>query len=205
MSLPYNNNVVIKFYVRNKYLPSQFPHFLVFRSTPFRLGSESPDLVSMDLKDGNGRREIKEDSGMKDPGRGISTNRADSNSCLSDTTLGIINFKSSVELTTPSFFKDGVENWSRNAYTSDTPNEIRHNLMKPTSSSPMHRQRQNPISEQLHQSSTDLISPAFHSQHNEFIQCDLLDLSNDPAAHNSSTQGMRSSRNCSNSNPHLYL
>ena len=184
---------------------SQFPHFPVFRSTPFRLGSESPDLVSVDLKDGNGRREMKEDGGMKDPGRGISTNRADSNSCFSDTTLGIMSFKSSVELTTPSFFKDGVENWSRNAYTSDTPNEIRHNLMKPTSSSPMHRQRQNPISEQLHQSSTDLISPAFHSQHNEFIQCDLLDLSNDPAAHNSSTQGMRNSRNCSNSNPHLYL
>ena len=183
--------------------------FLFNSHAPFRLGSESPDVVSMEFKEGILRSDQKSDSERANIGLSLNTNRASSSTCLSDTNLGILSFKSSVETTAPSFMK-GIGTWNRNNHPlPESSDDRRQNSLKPTSVS-IHQQQYNlpQISATLHHSHTDIIPPFYHpQQHNEFIQSDMQSLSTNPTVQNASSlsPSTRDSQNYSTSNPHMYL
>ena len=175
------------------------------RSAPFRLGSESPDLVSIEVKDSHRSREYKDNTGKTEPEQRLVTNREPSGTCLSDTNLGILSFKSSVETTTPSFLKGGIVNWNKNIHQHpENLDSMRHNPAK-TPSSSMHQYNGQEISCEQRQSSTDLIPPFYHSQHNEFIQSDMPSILTNHTIQSTSNPNTRCSQNYSTSNPHMYL
>ena len=183
----------------------------IYRSTPFRLGTESPDLVSMEFKEGNRTREDLDESHRTAEDRKLlGANTLSSSSCISDTSMGILNFKTSIEGTTPSIFKGrNVVNWSKKNTTHQPTENFDasiHNQMKIHSllhQPPTYNQQS--MSQETHQSSTNLIPPYYHSHHNEFNQNDIPSVSSNYTIQSTSDSSTRTSQTYSTTNPHMYL
>ena len=182
--------------------------FSFSKSTPFRLGSESPDLVSIDFKDKlncpqNNHLDVKQiDCGLKQ--------RMSSNSCLSDTNLAEANLISPSDtiITNPLLTK-GIGYWRRDfrPSSSEALDEIHQNKMK-INLPPIRQQNQNTTqpSEDTHQSQIDLMLPCYESkQHNEFILNDMQNLLTNQTIERSTNSGAKKSQTYSVGNSHMYL
>ena len=129
----------------------------------------------------------------------------------SNSSLGILNFKSSIEGTTSSIFKGrNVTNWNKK----NTHHPVEHfdatihNQMKIHSSS-LHQTpyvHQTMSQESAHQSTThNLIPSLYQSQHNEFTQNEMPSVLNDYTIQSTSESSTRNSQSYSATNPHMYL
>ena len=183
----------------------------IFRTTPFRLGTESPDLVSAEFIDRNrtGVHQNESHQISSEAQNHFETDTKGSNSCMSDTSLGILNFKTSIEGTTPSIFKGrNVANWNKkNAHhITENYDTSMHNQIKINSSS-LHQPPfvQQSMPQETHHSSNILIPSLYQSQHNEFTQNDTPSVLNHYSTQSTSDSNTRTSQSYSTSNSHMYL
>ena len=178
------------------------------RTTPFRLGTESPDLVSTESIDRNRTREDQVESHrLFEMQKYFEANPKSLDPCISDTNLGILNFKSTIEGTTPSLFKGrNVASWNKKNthHTAENFDASVHNQMKIHSSS-LH-QPSSYVQQSMSQESTNNIIPSlYQSQHNEFTQNEMPSVLNDYTIQSTSESSTRNSQSYSATNPHMYL
>ena len=180
------------------------------RTPPFRLGTESPDLVStefIDRKDRAREDQVESHRTLYETQKHFEANPKSLDPSISDTNLGILNFKSTIEGTTPSLFKGrNVASWNKKNthHTSENFDASVHNQMKIHSSS-LH-QPSSYVQQSMSQESTNNIIPSlYQSQHNEFTQNEMPSVLNDYTIQSTSESSTRNSQSYSATNPHMYL